>query len=130
VSSAIGLKTARVLHGSLSALLTRVNHKYRLFMDHGPLIRLLTLCIECCTELGLYHEVDQIDQIFGFRDNNERPGGMVLRISYKEVEEIVSSKVIVMEGVLLNAGTIKTVGVDGRWRMWYLWNQGRSTLAN
>jgi hypothetical protein len=125
-----GRVIGRGLHGSLSALLTRVKHKYRLFMDHGPLIRLLTLCIECCTELGLYHEVDQIDQIFGFRDNNERPRGIVLRISYKEVEEIVSSKVIVMEGVLLNAGTIKTVGVDGKWRMWYLWNQGRSTLAN
>jgi hypothetical protein len=80
--------------------------------------------------LGLYHEVDQIDQILGFKDNNKISGGMVLRISYKEVEEIVSSKVIVMEGVLLNAGTIKTVGVDGKWRMWYLWNQRRSTLAN
>jgi hypothetical protein len=125
-----GRVIGRGLHGSLSALLTRVKHKYRLFMDHGPLIRLLTLCIECCTELGLYHEVDQIDQIFGFKDNNEIPGGMVLRISYKEVEEIVSSKVIVMEGLLLNAGTIKTVGVDGKWRMWYLWNQRRLTLAN
>jgi hypothetical protein len=94
------------------------------------LIRLLTVCIECCTKLDLYHEVDQIDQVFGFRHSNERSGGMVLRITYKEIEEIVSSKVIVMEGVLLNAGTIKTVGVDGKWRKWYLWNQRRSALAN
>jgi hypothetical protein len=45
---------------------------------------------------------------------------MTLRISYKRVEEVVSSKVIVMEGVLMN--TIKTVGVDGKYRKWYLWN--------
>jgi hypothetical protein len=105
------------LHGSLSALLTRVEHKYRLFIDHKPLVRLLTVCIECCAKLELYHEVDQ------FRDNNEISRGMVLRISYKEIEQIISSRVIVMEGMLLNAGTIKTVGVDGKWRKWYLWNQ-------
>jgi hypothetical protein len=125
-----GRVIGRGLHGSLSAFLTRAKHKYRLFMDHEPLIRLLTVCIECCTKLDLYHEVDQIDQVFGFRDSNERSGGIVLRITYKEIEEIVSSKVIVMEGVLLNAGTIKTVGVDGKWRKWYLWNQRRSALAN
>ena len=55
---------------------------------------------------------------------------MVLRISYKEVEEIVSSKVIMMEGVLLSANTIKTVGVDGKWRKWYPWNQPRPILEN
>jgi len=83
-------------------------------MDHGPLIRLLTLYIECYIKLGLYYKVNQIDQIFGFRDNNKRLRGIVLRISYKEVEEIVSSKVIVIEGVLLNASTIKTVGVNSK----------------
>jgi hypothetical protein len=41
---------------------------------------------------------------------------MVIRISYKEAEEIVSSKVIIMEGRLLNANTIKTIGVDSEWR--------------
>jgi hypothetical protein len=110
------------LHGSLSAFLTRVEHKYRLFMDHKPLIRLLTVCIKCCAKLELYHEVDQIDQIFSFRDNDEISRGMVIRISYKEIEQIISSRVIVMEGMLVNAGTIKTVGVDGKWRKWYLWN--------
>jgi hypothetical protein len=48
---------------------------------------------------------------------------MVLRISYKEIEQIISSKVIVIEGMLVNAGTIKTVGVNSKWRKWYLWNQ-------
>jgi hypothetical protein len=89
-------------------------------MDYEPLIRLLTVCIECYTKLDLYYKVDQIDQVFGFRGSIERSGGMVLRIIYKEIEEIVSSKVIVIEGVLLNAGIIKTVGIDGKWRKWYL----------
>jgi hypothetical protein len=56
----------RGLHRSLSALLTRVKHKYRLFIDHKPLIRLLTVYIKCYTKLNLYYKVDQIDQIFGF----------------------------------------------------------------
>jgi len=65
--------------------------------------------------------VDQIGQIFGFRDNSRTPGEMVLRISYKEIEEIVSSKVIIIEGRLLSTNTIKTVGINGEWRKWYLW---------
>jgi hypothetical protein len=81
----------------------------------------LTVCTDCCTELELYYEADQMDRIFSFKDSNETFSDMVLRISYKAVEEIVSSQVIMMEGVLLNANTIKTVGVDGKWRKWYLW---------
>jgi hypothetical protein len=41
---------------------------------------------------------------------------MVLRTSYKEIEMIVSSKVIIIEGGLLNVNIIKTVGVDGNQR--------------
>ncbi len=51
-------------------------------------------------------------------------GGPVLRISYEEIEEMVSSKVVIMEGVLLSANTIKTVGVDGKWRGIYGTSQG------
>ena len=68
-----GRVIGRGLHGSLSASLTRVKHKYRLFMAHEPLIKLLTVCIECYTKLDLYHEVDQIDQVFGFRDSKCPP---------------------------------------------------------
>lgn len=118
------------LNGALSALLTRIKHKYRLFRDDTPLMELWTVCIHCSAKLELYHEVDQISLIFHFKDSNKRAGGMVLRISYKEIEEIVSSKVIMMEGVLLSANTIKTVGVDGKWRKWYLWNQPRPILEN
>jgi hypothetical protein len=55
-----------------------------------------------------------MDQIFCFRDNKETFRDIVLRISYKEIKEIVSSKVIMMAGVLLNANTIKTVGIDSK----------------
>jgi hypothetical protein len=72
---------------------------------------------QVCAKLGLYHEVDQVDRIFGFRDNNGTPGETVLRVSYRE---ILSSKVIMMEGVLLNTVTIKTFGTDSTWRKWYL----------
>jgi hypothetical protein len=109
------------LHGSLNALCTRFKHKYETLRGNAPLMRLLTVCMKCCAELELYHEDDQIDRIFGFKDNNGTPGEVVLRISCKKIEEIVSSKVIIMEGGLLNANTIKTVSVDGKWRKWYLW---------
>jgi hypothetical protein len=60
-------------------------------------MRLLTVCFNCCVALEL-DEVDQIDRIFGFRDHDRTPGGMVLRTSYKEVKMIVSSKVVMTEG--------------------------------
>jgi hypothetical protein len=81
-------------------------------MDHESLIRLLTVCIKCCTKLDLYYKVNQIDYIFGFQNSNIRPRDIVLRILYKEIEKIVFSKVIIIEGVLLNTGTIKTVGIN------------------
>jgi hypothetical protein len=37
---------------------------------------------------------------------------MVLRTLYKEIKIIVSSKVIIIKGGLLNANTIKTVSLD------------------
>jgi hypothetical protein len=109
------------LHGSLNALRARI--KYMLFRSQAPLMSLLTVCAECCAKMEVYYEVDQVDRIFGFQDKHETPGEMVLRVPYKEIGEIVSSKVIVMKGVLLNAGTINTFSADGKWRKWYLWNQ-------
>ncbi|KAH7418680.1 hypothetical protein BKA64DRAFT_654980 [Cadophora sp. MPI-SDFR-AT-0126] len=103
-------------YGALRALLIRIKHKCRLFRDDTPLMELWTVCIHCFAKLELFHEVDQIGMIFDFKDSNKRAAGMVLRISYKEIEDIVSCKVIMMEGVLLSAITIKTVGVDGKWR--------------
>jgi hypothetical protein len=39
---------------------------------------------------------------------------MVLRVLYKEIGEIVSNKVIIIKGVLLNASTINTFSIDGK----------------
>jgi len=41
-----------------------------------------------------------MDPIFSFKDSNETFKDMVLRISYKWVEEFISSKVVMMEGAL------------------------------
>ena len=111
---------SRRLHRALSTLLARIKHKYRLFRDDMPLMELWTVCIHCSAKLELYYKADQIGLIFDFKDSNKRARGIVLRISYKKIEEIISSKVIMMEGVLLSANTIKTVGVDSKWRKWYL----------
>jgi hypothetical protein len=102
------------LHGSLNALGARIKHKYILFRSHTPLIRLLTVCIKCCAQLELCYKADQINQIFRFKDKNGPLKEMVLRILYKEIEKFVSSKVIMIERLLLNAETVKTVGVDGK----------------
>lgn len=120
-----GMILGKGLHGSLNALCTRFKHKYR---SHIPLIRLRTVCIDCCAELELYSEADQMDRIFSFKDSNETFRDMVLSIPYKSAEEVISSKVIMMEGALLNSNTIKTFGVDDKWRKWYLWDQPRQTI--
>jgi hypothetical protein len=39
---------------------------------------------------------------------------MVLRILYKKFKKIAFNKVIIIEGVLLNTGTIKTVGINSK----------------
>jgi hypothetical protein len=93
-------------------------------------MRLWTVCIDCCIKLGLDCNDDQMDLIFGYRYNKRRIKEMVLRLSYKEVEELVSSKVIMTEGVLLNANTIKTVGIDGKLRKWNLWNPLKPMFDN
>lgn len=103
------------IHGSLNALLTKIKHKNKLSKKDTPLMGLLTICIECCEGLGL-HE-DDLGQIPSSKDSKPL-GSMVLSLSYKEVEEVVSSKVIIMEGMLMN--TIKTVGVDAKEKKWPL----------
>ena len=75
---------------------------------------LLTVCAECYAKIEVYYKVDQVDRIFGFQDKYETPREIVLRVLYKEIGEIVSSKVIVIKGVLLNAGTINTFSTDGK----------------
>jgi hypothetical protein len=43
---------------------------------------------------------------------------LVLSFSYKDVEVVLLSKVIIMEGVVIDA--IKTVGIDDRWKVLFL----------
>jgi hypothetical protein len=51
------------------------------------------------TKTELYYKANQLGLIFDFKDSNKRARGIVLRTSYMEIEEIVSSKFIMMEGV-------------------------------
>lgn len=65
---------------------------------------------------------DQIGLTYNYRRINKE---MIVVLAYKEVEEMVSSILIVMQGALFNANTIQTVGKYGKWRKWGLWNSGR-----
>jgi hypothetical protein len=112
------------LHGSLNALCARIKATFK----GVPLMRLWTACFECCAKLGLDCEDDQMDMIFSYRYIKRGDQEMVVRLSYKEVEEMVSSKVIMTEGRLLNANTIKTAGKDGQWKKWQLWNPPKANV--
>jgi hypothetical protein len=59
----------------------------------------------------------QIGLTYIYKRRNQE---MIVVLGYKEVEEIVSSKVIMMQGAFFNANTIQTVGKDGKWRKWGL----------
>ncbi|KAH6664595.1 hypothetical protein B0J14DRAFT_569575 [Halenospora varia] len=95
---------------SLNAFLTRIKHKNKLLKGNMPLMRLLTICDNCCIKLDWVGKPDQ-DHIRGVGSINKISASLVLGLSYKEVEMVASSKGIIMEGVAMN--TIKTVGIDG-----------------
>ena len=101
------------LHGSLTALYARIKHGFTFCTSSTPLIRLWTVCLECCAELGLNREEDQIKIIFNYKHIKRIAQEMIVRLLYKEVEEIVSSKVIITKGGLVNAYEIETTGNDG-----------------
>ena len=58
----------------------------------------------------------------------ERPLRKQIALIFNETEEVVSSKVIIMEGVPISA--IKTVGIDGQWKEWYLLNKLKPIFEN
>jgi hypothetical protein len=105
--------------GSLNAFLTRIKHK-NLLKRNTPLMRLLTICDNCCIELDWDGKPDQ-DHILSIGSINNISASLVLCLSYKEVEMIASSKGIIMEGLAMN--TIKTVGTDGKSKGWPLLNK-------
>jgi hypothetical protein len=102
--------------GSLNALLTRVKHKSKLLKGNTPLMRLLTLCDSCCIELDWDGK-----PVLSIGNIKKISKSLVLCLSHKEVEEVVASREIIMEGVTINA--IKTVGIDGEWKEWSLLNK-------
>jgi hypothetical protein len=106
--------------GSLNAFLTRIKYKSKLLKRNTPLMRLLTICGNCCIELNWDGKPDQ-DHILSVGSINKISTSLVLGLSYKEVEAVLSSKAIIIEGVAMN--TIKTVGIDGKWKVWFLLNK-------
>ena len=107
-----GVIRGKGFRGSLNAYFTRVKYAYT---DSVPLITLYTACIECCGE----EREGQIGLTYNYKRINQE---MIVVLGYKEVEEMVSSKVIMMQGAFFNAKTIQTVGKGGKWRKWGLWN--------
>jgi hypothetical protein len=77
-----------------------------------PLIRLLITCAKCRGELGWF-DADWFGQIV-----KETPGSLILSLLDKEIEEVVFSKAIIMDGILMDI--IKTVGKDGQWKEWHI----------
>ena len=101
------------IHGCLNALFTRLKQ------NNTPLIGLLTLCSERCEEGLSYADYwARIEIILGSKHLSKNLGRMVLSLSSKEVEEVVFSKEIVMEGILMDS--IETVGINGEQETWDL----------
>jgi hypothetical protein len=99
----------RGIHGSLNALL--IKYKNKASKGQPPLMGLLTICVKCRGEPDWYYDTDQLDQIV-----KETSGSLILSLSDEEIERVVSSKVIIMDGILMEV--IKTVGLDGQWKEW------------
>lgn len=59
---------------------------------------LYIVCFECCEALELHCESDQIDEIHNFRGGDKSSASMAFGVT--EVEEIVCSKLIVLEDEL------------------------------
>ena len=114
------------LHGSVNAIWARAKHKYKLLGANTALMQLLTICPQCCIDLDLHDEMDQSDYVFALKNRLSKPATLKLPVTYKAAEEIFSSRVIVMEGVLMN--TIKTIDAGGCCRVWYLLDEPRSFL--
>jgi hypothetical protein len=60
------------------------------------------------------------DHILSIRSINKISASLVLKLLYKEVKAVVSSKAIIIKGVAIN--TIKTIGIGSKWKVWFLLN--------
>ena len=96
--------------------------KIRLKLSKAPFIKLLTICQDCCTELDLDQSA-HIDRIPNFK-GVPNCGKLVFRVSYKEMEEIFTSRVIVLVGMFTTPFlTIDRDGPPGQWKEWNICNQ-------
>ena len=73
---------------------------------------LYTLCLKCCDELELYDKDDQIDQIRSFEGKTTLSASMIVGATYKEIEEILFSRLIIIDGK--STSSFKTVTMDGK----------------
>jgi hypothetical protein len=93
------------IHGSLNALLVWIKCRNEASKARTPLMGIF---VDCCGEPD---DPDYIDQVL-----NKTSGSLIFSLSAKKLEEMVSSKVIIMEGALMSA--IKTVGIDSQCKEW------------
>jgi hypothetical protein len=77
---------------------------------------LYTVCYDCCAELELYDKADQINEIRSFKGGERVSGSMIFGVTYKEIEEMLCSKVVIMEG--RSTTSFKTFGEDGKEKQW------------
>lgn len=115
-----GCIVGKGIHGSVYAFFARIKHKHKLLRGNKRLIGLLTICDDCCIDLGWYSAPDR-NHVLGFGGVNKISASLVLSVTYKEIEEVVSSGAIILGDPLVNA--IKTVGIDGREKEWHLLNK-------
>jgi hypothetical protein len=87
-----GIVIGRRVSGSIKASLIRRALRH----TKAPLFGVLTICPKCCIELKLHKQFDQMERIHKFEGNHNTLGKMTFRLSYKEMEELFSSKVIVL----------------------------------
>jgi len=107
-----GLIPGKRTLGYLKAYLIRIKLK----VSKAPLIKLLTLCKECCLELGLNTHLAQMDRILKFKDTPNTHRKLVFRISHREIEEMFSSRVIILVGMFTTP--FLTINPDGQWKEW------------
>lgn len=65
-------------------------------MGSIPLLTLYTLCIECFGETELESE-DQIGLKYNYRYNRRLDQEMTVILGHRDVEEMISSKVVMMQ---------------------------------
>ena len=96
------------IHGSLNTLL--IKYKNRASRTDTPLMWLLTFCVKCRGEAESC-AAEQLDQTV-----NGASGYLLLRLSEGEIEELLSSKELVMEGILMDS--INSTDEDGQKKEW------------